>query len=432
MNKGLLETAFKIMLENSGDMIFLKDADLVYRAVSLPFVKMVGKTAAEEIVGRRDRDIFAEKHLAERYELDDHKMMEKGMDLRDYVEPITDEDGHPRYGLTSKYLIRGEAGEIVGILGITRDVTMEYMARQHYQQEIRYLFNLPEDTYAVCYIDVDDWRVIKQRRQQIEDATLQAGQTVEEICEYAVESIVDRANAAVEFYENFSPEGLWALYADGKNRLGFEYERRLSENVTRWVRNEVNFLTDMDNGHLCVMLSAKDIHAGKLEEQKLLDAARLDRMTMVYNRETAMETIRSILEQESDRRHALLMLDVDNFKALNDNMGHQAGDGFLVKLADRLKRAFRDTDVIGRIGGDEFFVFLRDVTELIQVEKKAEELLNIVMEVSKEYLLVEVSGSVGISMYPENGKTLERLYARADAALYKAKHLGKNRYMAAD
>ena len=430
--KGLLETAFQMLLQASPDMIFVKDTNLVYRAASMSFVTMVGKKSAEEIIGHMDSEIFKDLQLAKRYERDDRKLMETQKEVLSFVEPIPDVDGQSRYGFTTKCLIQDEKGQVVGILGITKDITLEYFARQRYQQELRYLFGLPEDTYAVCYIDVDDWRIIKQKRQQIAGATLQECQTVEEICSYAVESIINQNNPAVEFYSDFEPTRLWQIYTDGRSNLTFEYERKLSNGSTRWVCNEVHFLSDVDSGHLCVMLSAKDIHESKMEEQKIIDAARLDRMTKVYNRETAMEYIRRILEKEPDCQHALFMIDVDNFKALNDTLGHQAGDEFLIRLASRLKEAFRDSDVVGRIGGDEFFVFLRNIPEIKLVEKRAGDVLNVVTSLAKGYLKLDLSGSVGISLYPEHGETLDGLYAKADAALYIAKNLGKNRYIFAE
>lgn len=425
----LLETAFKMLLQTSSDMIFVKDANLVYRGASLSFAKVVGKASAEEIIGHTDEEIFADPQLAKRYKLDDKRILETQKDFLNYVEPIPDIDGQPRYGSTTKCLVHNEEGKIVGILGITKDITVEYFARQRYQQELRYLFGLPEDTYAVCYIDVDDWRIIKQRRKLISGGTLQECQTVEEICSYAVESIVNQNNPAVEFYSGFEPTKLWQIYADGRRSLSFEYERRLSDGSVRWVHNEVDFLSDVDSSHLCVMLSARDINESKLEEQKIIDAAKLDRMTRVFNRETAMEYIRQILKKEPDRQHALFMLDIDNFKALNDTLGHQAGDEFLIRLAGRLKDAFRDSDVVGRIGGDEFFIFLRNIPEIKQIEKRAADVLNVVANQAKGYLKLDLSGSVGISLYPKHGESLEDLYAKADEALYVAKNSGKNRFV---
>lgn len=426
MELSLMEIAVRCMLHNSKDLIFVKDADLVYRAVSESFVKMVGKSSAEEIIGYTDREIFDDVQLARRYEMDDRRLLAEGKDLSRFIEPITDENGQPRYGATSKHILRNNAGEIVGLLGITVDVTREYRARQRYEQVFRYLFDLPEDTYAVSYIDVDDWRVIKQRRREIDEGTLQECHTVEELCEYAVNSVVDPENEAVEFYRNFSKEGLKRIYESGRRNLSYEYERKMSDGSVRWVRNDINFLTDADNSHLCMMLSAKDINKNKQEEQRIRDAAKFDRMTGVFNRETAMEEIRRILREEGDKGHSLYMLDVDNFKALNDTLGHQTGDAFLVHLAGKLKEAIRDTDVVGRIGGDEFFVFLRNVAEPVVMETKAKQLLSVISDVAQNYLQVAVSGSIGISRYPDQGADLDTLYAKADEALYEAKHAGKN------
>lgn len=432
MEVGFLETAFELLLYNSNDMIFLKDKDLIYRAVSMPFVKMVGKTDPYEIIGHTDREIFADVNLAVRYETDDKRILAKQQEQLNFVEPITDEDGHPRYGSTSKFLVHNQAGETTGILGVTKDITTEYRARQRYQQELRYLFEMPEDTYAVCYVDVDDWRIIKQRRQPIVDGTLQECQTVEELCEYAVKSIITSNSEIYEFYHDFMPVKLWSIYASGRNHLTYEYERIMSDGSVRWIQNDIHFLTDVDSGHLCVMLSAKDIDATKREEEKILNAARLDRMTHVLNRETAMESIEQILKNEKDSSHVLFMLDVDNFKKLNDIHGHIAGDEFLVKLANNLKKAVRDRDVLGRIGGDEFFIFLRNLTGRSSIEKKANQILKIVTDCASGYNKTNISGSIGVSMYPNNGNTLDKLYANADVALYSAKEAGKGQFVFAE
>lgn len=429
----LVSASLRMILENTRDMMFIKDINLVYRAASAPFVKMVGKKSADEIINRTDTEIFDDKNLAERYVADDRKLLAEGSHRIDYMEPITDEGGQARYGSTSKYILRDQAGRTIGILGITRDITREYIVRRHYQQELKYLFELPRDTYAVAYIDVDSWRIISQRRQLIGDSTLQPCYTVEELSRAAVESMADGNCAAAEFYRNFAPEFLWRLYADGKNYISFEYRRCMSDASVRWVYNEIRFLTDLDSGHLCAMLSAKDIDARMREEDELALAAKMDKMTMLLNRETTMESIRQILEEEARQQHALLMIDVDNFKSLNDTQGHQAGDEFLVSLAKGIRQCFRESDVIGRVGGDEFFVLMKNIPNGAAAEKKAKLLLDIIRNsAALQYPQIEISGSIGISLYPENGSTLEALYAKADSALYQAKRDGKNRFEFAD
>ena len=177
------------------------------------------------------------------------------------------------------------------------------------------------------------------------------------------------------------------------------------------------------------MLTATDIDVQKQKEQRLIMAAKMDKMTMLLNRETTMEYIRQTLSEEPEARHVLFMLDVDNFKHLNDTLGHQTGDEFLIALATELKKSFRETDIVGRVGGDEFFALMKDVSDLSLVTKKAQNLLTTIQKVCAQYSTVSLSGSIGISSYPENGKTLEQLYDKADNALYLAKGKGKNQFV---
>lgn len=427
----IIGAAFEAMVANTRDMIFVKNADLVYVAASQPFVKMVGKKSPDEIIGKTDMEIFDDENLAKRYVKDDKKLLRKGDGLKDYIEPITDEDGQHRYGSTSKYILSDADGKAIGILGITRDITKDYLARQNYQKELRYLFELPDDIYAVSYIDIDDWRIISQRRHNINDGTLQACQTVEELAEAAVSSILDRECAASKFYRNFTQELLCSIFESGKTHMMFKYERVLSDGEKHWVQNELRFMTDVDSGHACVMLSAKNIDAEKQEEQKILLAAKMDKMTMVLNRDTTMEYIRQIFRKEDGKLHALFMVDVDNFKALNDNYGHQVGDEFLIAFAAELKKSFRDSDVIGRVGGDEFFALMRNAQDVRAIENKAKHLLASIQRVCREYQDVHLSCSIGVAVYPKDGDCLEALYAKADDALYQAKNEGKNKYVMA-
>lgn len=427
--KKLFDASFETLMENTKDMMFIKDSTLVYRGASMPFVKMVGKESIDQVVGKTDAEIFEDKSLAKRYVADDKKLLKSGKNLEDYIEPIPEENGQARYGSTSKYLLRDENNEVMGIFGVTRDITRDYIARQHYQQELRYLFSLPKDTYAVCFVDIDDWRIISQRRQCIERGAMQECQTVEELVRFAKESIMDENCGAAVFYSNFTPEFLREIYDTGRTNLSFRYQRRVGENMVRWVHNDIRFIVDVDSQHLCAMLSAKDIDEEKREEQKLVTAAKMDKMTMLYNRETTMDSINRVLRDEPDRNHVLFMIDVDNFKNLNDTRGHQAGDEFLIDLASEIRSSFRETDIVGRIGGDEFFALMRNVPGDSITLRKAQELLNTIQEVCEDYTELQLSTSIGISMYPQDGTTLEELYAQADGALYEAKRKGKNRYV---
>ena len=425
----IILAAYNALVKNTKDMMFIKDVNHRYVSVSDAFIMMMGKKDDSQLVGYTDYDILEDKNLAKRYVDDDTRIMEKGLCIEDYVEPITDLDGNPRYGSTSKYTLKDNDGNILGILGITKDITREYYARHYFQQELKALFEMPDEAYAVCYIDIDDWRIISQRRKELFDGTLQSCNIVEEVAMGAMESIVDKESEAYSFYKNLSKDYMENMFRNGTTELSFKYERKLTNGLVRWVHNKVKFITDVESGHLCVMLTANDIDEEKKAEHEILMAAKMDKMTMVLNRDATMNCIRETLKSCNKENHVLLMLDVDNFKMLNDTYGHQTGDEYLIKLAEELKRIFGDSDVVGRIGGDEFFALMKNVPDLSMVPRKADQILDTIVNICEKYEGINLSGSIGISVFPEHGDTVEKLYAKADEALYQAKRHGKNQFI---
>lgn len=430
-DNNLITAAFDALLYDTKAMVFVKDANLVYVAASMPFANMVGKKSVDEIVGHTDFEIFEDQNLARRYVEDDHRLISDGENLIDYIEPITDNDGHARYGATSKYILEDSEGNFIGLLGITRDITRDYMARQHYQQELKYLFELPDNTYVACYIDVENWRIISQRRRSVNGATIHDWNSIEHVCESAVESIVDKDSDVVMFYNSFTADNLKRIYESGRNSITFEYQRELEDGSIKWVKNEIKFLTNVDDDHICVMIFVKDIDEEKRKEQEIHLSAKMDKMTMVYNRETTMQAITEILNKSSNNKHALFMIDVDNFKRINDTLGHQAGDEFLIKIASIIKSNFRQNDIVGRVGGDEFFALMQNVPNTKMIHKKADEVLKNVAELCKDYEDIQLSVSIGISIYPLNGTNMDELYMNADNAMYQAKKCGKNQFFVA-
>ena len=428
-NARVLLTAFQTMLDNTTDMVFIKDADLTYLAATMPFVKMVGKQTVEDVIGRTDMEIFEDHDLAKRYVHDDRKMFAAGEDLLGFVEPLPEENGLARYGITSKYILTDRRGEIIGLMGVTRDVTKEILARQRHQQELEYLFELPEDTYGAIFIDIHDWRIVGERRQPVDELSIPLYDTMEVFRDSTLR-YVPTGCAAHEFYQAFSRASLQAIYDSGKRSLTLEYPRIMVDGTLRWVKTDITFLADPTSGHLCAMVLVRDINSQKQAEQQILQAAETDEMTGLLNRSATMKQIDQFLREEgSAGSHALLIIDVDNFKEVNDTFGHQAGDRFLTRLAQTIRSCFRSTDIVGRIGGDEFFVLMKDSASRTAVEEKIAALLREMQTVCDAHTkgVMSVSGSVGVCRYNGGDSTLEQLYEQADQALYQAKRQGKNR-----
>ncbi len=430
--KELLNIAFKTLLENTDAMVFVKDVNLVYVAASQPFAQMVGKPSAVDIVGHTDFEIFDDVELAKRYTEDDRKLLDTNKDLIDYIEPLTNLYGHPRYSNTSKYLLRDEADEVYGILGISRDVTVDYLAKQYYHQELQYLFELPENAYAALFLDIDDWRIIRHRSQAVAGQTVTIRSDMEAFRKNALNRLAENTTDAVrEFFSTLSQETMQEMYQSGQRSYKLEYPRRMSNGDVHWVHVSIHFLIDPKTGHRCAVWILQNINRAKQEMIDLRYTAEHDALTGLLNRASTDRYINQILCDEEADSHALFILDVDNFKQLNDTYGHQTGDEFLVALAKVLKDSFRDYDVVGRIGGDEFFILMKNIPNDVAVTQKANMLLSNCKKVCDLYPDIPLSVSVGIGLYPLHGETLEVLYGKADEALYEAKKV-KNRFVYAE
>jgi diguanylate cyclase (GGDEF)-like protein/PAS domain S-box-containing protein len=176
-----------------------------------------------------------------------------------------------------------------------------------------------------------------------------------------------------------------------------------------------------------------DIDTLKQREANAVHEAHHDELTGLPNRRLLAERAAAALATSELRQVscAVLAIDLDGFKEINDRHGHEAGDRMLREIAARLTRVMRPQDTVARRGGDEFAVLVPDVGSMIEVEKIAERLLGAVAQpatLAEGLADLRVSASIGIALAPEQGRDLERLLQLADLAMYDAKLKGKNRY----
>lgn len=156
-----------------------------------------------------------------------------------------------------------------------------------------------------------------------------------------------------------------------------------------------------------------------------------DALTGLPNRRLLLDRLITLLlhAKRTQQRIAVMYLDLDGFKAVNDSHGHDYGDKLLIMAADRLRFAAREEDTIARLGGDEFMVIIGDIVEFADIDRPA---TNIIRALSESYRIdgdvINITASIGISFYPDDGVDVDDLIRRADRALYEAKGAGKNRY----
>ena len=167
------------------------------------------------------------------------------------------------------------------------------------------------------------------------------------------------------------------------------------------------------------------------QQQELMKLASRDPLTGLLNRRRFLEELEHEISrcQRQHSKFALCWLDLDQFKEINDSMGHQAGDEVLIKLANYLKELTRDTDIIARLGGDEFAILLRDAS-LENVRISTERLINSIRAnlISVNEQPIRIMASIGVALFPSHAKTSRDLMACADIALYKSKYAGRNQF----
>ncbi len=176
----------------------------------------------------------------------------------------------------------------------------------------------------------------------------------------------------------------------------------------------------------------KDVTDQKLQEEKIKNLAFYDNLTGLPNRTFFKDTLKETIDQASkhSRSFALMFIDLDRFKYINDSLGHAAGDQLLEKITARLKEAIRPSDTLARLGGDEFTIILPDIyneNEVIQMAKKIISITAPSLKILDQKIFVTLS--IGIAMFPSDGIDSSTLLKNADTAMYRAKSKGRNRYI---
>ena len=174
-----------------------------------------------------------------------------------------------------------------------------------------------------------------------------------------------------------------------------------------------------------------NIDAEKQAERALQDRAERDSLTKLLNKDAGRRQAEEYFAQFPDGvSSAMMIIDLDNFKQVNDQYGHLFGDAVLTQAAREIKKLFRNQDIVSRIGGDEFLVLMRGVSDCGLVESRCQRLLNVFQTIfQKQKHKLPLSCSIGVAVSPDHGRTYYELFNRADQALYWAKAKGKNNFM---
>jgi diguanylate cyclase (GGDEF)-like protein/PAS domain S-box-containing protein len=210
-----------------------------------------------------------------------------------------------------------------------------------------------------------------------------------------------------------------------------EYRIQRANNTIVWIKARAYPIRNPEGEVIRIAGIAEDVTARKLADDKILHQAHFDNLTNLPNRFLSLDRLSQLLIEAQRNRGlvAVLFLDLDEFKKVNDNLGHEAGDKILIESANRLNRVVRSGDTVGRLGGDEFIVLLGNLTDAADARPIAENIINRfrdAFKIDNRELLMTVS--IGISIFPTDGNEASELLRRADSAMYHSKGIGRNTY----
>jgi len=318
--------------------------------------------------------------------------------------------------------IRNSNGKAIRMLGAHVDITNQKRAEEKIQKissEYEKVFNSAQNAmFLIEVLDKNQFKFIRTNKYHQE----KTGISLEMIRNKTPEELlgVETSQEVIQHYQNC---------IDKKKSIAYEEELNLPGGKRIWLTTLTPNLGKKD--YQFIVGSAVDITERKALEKKLLKSANYDLLTGLPNRRLFVEESNQIiLEHERENSSfALLFMDLDGFKKINDVYGHDIGDEVLKITAKRLTQVLRKSDLVARMGGDEFTVILRNIQSKKSVEKivkKTQVALNASMTI--EGNICNVGSSIGIGIYPEDGRDFDTLVKNSDDAMYNIKKNGKGGY----
>jgi len=373
-------------------------------------------TSPAQLVGKTRRDIMDQADITEKWQahLDD---LDHHRDIKDFEYRLALPDGSFRYIAISGKPVFDQAGTFTGYRGIGRDITERKLAEDQLRQA------------AVVFQHASEGIVITDTHGIILDVNA----AFSTITGYGREEVLGRNSNVLgsgrqgrEYYammwQKLAESGQWSGEIWNRRKNGEVYAEMLTINTVRNPHGEPVLYVGLFH----------DITTLKEQQRQLEHIDHYDALTQLPNRVLLADRLQQALNQAERRRKeiAVVYLDLDGFKEVNDQHGHASGDMLLVELSNRMKQALREGDTLARLGGDEFVIVLIDLEDHAASAPILERLLQVASwPVTVDGQSLRVSASLGVTFFPQNDDIgADQLMRQADQAMYIAKQSGKNRY----
>lgn len=416
------ERRYRAIFEESVEGLYRTRLDGRFEIVNPAFARILGFDSPEQLLNEPHytaRDIYF--NPAEREALL-KAVREQGV-VRNRILRLKRRGGQAVWVSLNTRALRNEAGELLGMEGSIQDIST--------QMEAAEALEASEERFA---------RAAEGANDGIWDWNLDSGEVYysRRWCEQLGLEPERIGNRIEEWLDRIHPDDRGAVQAALRAHLEdetahFEIEHRMRhrDGDWRWMLARGVKSTSHLTGNRHMAGSQTDITARKQAEQQLQHAALHDSLTGLPNRALLNDRLEQAMRRrrrQPDAGFALLYLDLDRFKTLNDSLGHSAGDALLMEVARRWQRLIRDYDTLARLGGDEFALLLEGGDDPEVAETKARQMLEALrtpVEINGQGVVSSVS--IGIVLAHDGHDSVEELLANADTAMYRAKQAGRNR-----
>ncbi|MDO8989329.1 MAG: EAL domain-containing protein [Sideroxyarcus sp.] len=415
------EAKLHAILDHAPVGIWLVGTDGRYRFVNKRFCDAVGIPESGFLITTNLSDLLGEE-IAASCQLSDRICLAQDEPYVS-IESLLLADGRQHQLEVTKAKLRDSKGALIGAIGISVDVTERMQTEEALREsEARWSFALEGGGDCVW-----DWNL------QTNDVSLSKGG--KGMFGFADNEI---GNTMTEWNARVHPEDITRLlvqigdfFHEKQQKFVAEYRVRCKDESWKWILTRGMVSHRNDEGRVIRMIGTHtDLTERKQAEETIQRQAHYDALTQLPNRRLFRDRLEHTIRQ-SRRDHApfaLLLIDLDHFKEVNDTLGHDAGDFLLVDAAQRILHSVRESDTVARMGGDEFVVILPDLHDPVSIERIAQKIIG---KLAAPFLLGEekafISASIGITLYPADADSMETLLKNADQSMYVAKNLGRNR-----
>lgn len=397
----------RTLIDNFPFMVWLKDVDSRLLAANAAYANMVGVASSEELIGKTDFDFFP-ADLAQQYVDGDREAMHSDTPIG-VIIPIKDAEGNYRWIESYKSALVTD-GKVVGSLGYARDITENIQKEKEYQSLVESSPN------SVTRFNSDCKRIFLNSKNS-------------QFFELDSESLL--GTTPTEF-----PGGRSAIELEEKIREVFQNginQEVALEVTTKDGRQKIMQIVlapefNANNEVKAVIAVGQDVTESHESQKRINNLAYFDPLTKLPNRILFLEKLEACIKKTSESfSFAVLMLDLDGFKAVNDLLGHAVGDLLLRESARRLESCVRSTDTVARLGGDEFAILLSHVHD----KENAGKIASKILESLKTPVLIDgtelfITASIGIVICPYHSRQASDLVKFSDIAMYQAKRQRNN------